>query len=295
MPVYCESGRRPATKEAGNKSPEAVPNLLINLGFAIWVSVCAAAPEFIWQGLLELLHHFSRQTAYSIVLIGLILTVFVEPLLERARDGRWRPEHRSKRSLLFTAPIAFIFGVAAVGLHECMTAYLGTADPTLHGQQDGTDKAAGLIMEWACIPLAVTMAWFSARLHGWVPYVAGVCAAIWVVAAGLYFDWPMPGIVITSIPCILLIPLGQVYVALNWNEVTFRNLALGLAGVSAAWLGLTLVVQAALPFAGFAENYLYGPGEVAENIRFYLGWALGLTLAPNPVPARRSELPIFRR
>jgi hypothetical protein len=185
--------------------------------------------------------------------------------------------------------------VAAVGLHECMTAYLGPADLAADGQQVGTVKAAGLIMEWACIPLAVTVAWFSARLKGWVPYTAGACAAIWVVGAGWYFDWPLPGIVITSIPCILLIPLGQAYVALNWNEVTFRNLAIGVAGVSAIWLALTLLVEAALPLAGIDDVYLYAPGDLGENFRFYLGWALGLSLAPNPVPGKVNEMPRFNR
>ena len=58
---------------------------LAYLAFAVWVSVCAAAPEFIWQGLLALLGHFSRENVYSIVLIGLILTVFVEPILAPRR------------------------------------------------------------------------------------------------------------------------------------------------------------------------------------------------------------------
>jgi hypothetical protein len=164
----------PCEKRAYSKSHEAVSiaKLLISLGFAIWVSVCAAAPEFIWQGLLQLLHHFSRQTAYSIVLIGLILTVFIKPILARARDGQWRPQHRSTQSLLFTAPIAFISGVAAVGLHECMTAYLGAPGAAPRLQREATARGAHLILEWACIPLAVTIAWFSAPerrdpLPGW--------------------------------------------------------------------------------------------------------------------------------
>jgi hypothetical protein len=65
--------------------PVSAIKLFTYLGFATWVSVCAAAPEFIWQGSLVLFGHFSLQTVWSIALIGLILTVFVESILERAR------------------------------------------------------------------------------------------------------------------------------------------------------------------------------------------------------------------
>ena len=285
----------PCEKRAYSKSHEAVSvaNLFISLGFAIWVSVCAAAPEFIWQGMLELLHHFSRQTAYSIVLIGLILTVFVEPILAWARDGQWQPQHRSTQSLLFTAPIAFVFGLAAVGLHECMTAYLGAPGDDPAPRREAMARGANLILEWACIPLAVTMAWFSARLRGGIPYLAGACAAVWVIGAGLFYNWPLPGIAITSIPCIALIPMGQAYVARHWDEHTFRNLAIGLAAFSVFWLAMTSLVQAAMAKIGIAEIYFYAPGDLSENFRFYLGWAVGLTLAPNPVSTKANETSRF--
>jgi hypothetical protein len=262
--------------------------LFTYLGFAVWVSVCAAAPEFIWQGLLELIGHFSLETALSIVLVGLILAVFIEPILVRARVGRWHPEHRSKRSLLFTAPIAFVFGVVAVGLHECMTAYLGAAGEGHGAGREGMIRAAGLILEWACIPLAVTMAWFGARLDGRGKYVAAAVAAVWVVAAGLLYGWPAPGIYMTFIPCLALIPMGQIYVLRGWHENTFQNLAIGLAGGTGLFLLATLVLQSALPWLGFAEVRLYAPGDFGESFRFYLGWALGLALAPNPVSTRLS-------
>ena len=63
------------------------------LAFAIWVAVCAAAPELIWQGLLLIAHHFTLLNLYAIILIGLILAFFVEPLMERIRNRRWELEH----------------------------------------------------------------------------------------------------------------------------------------------------------------------------------------------------------
>jgi hypothetical protein len=281
----------PCDKKVYSNSREAVSvaKLLISLAVSIWVSVCAASPEFIWQGLQELLHHFSRQTAYSIILIGLILTVFVEPILERAREGRWQLKHPSTRNLLFTMPIAFIFGVAAVGLHESMIAYLAPPHSDPGVQQEGMIRAVSLILEWACIPLAVTMAWFSARTNGWLRYLAGGAAAVWVVGAGWYYDWPVREIFVTSIPCVALIPLGQTYVARRWDENTFRNLAVGLSALSVLWLAITLLVQAALPAMGIAGGFLYESGDVSEYLRFYLGWALGLALAPNPVRTTVDE------
>ena len=269
----------------------SVSRFLTYLGFAVWVSVCAAAPEFIWQGLLALAGHFSWQNVYAIVLIGLILTVFVEPILERAREGRWTPEHRNTRSLLFTAPIAFTFGVVAVGLHECMTAYLGSG----HGEaNEGVAKAVRLILEWASIPLAVTLAWFAARLEGKLPMIAAAVASIWIVGMGWVFKWGLHDIVMTAIPCIALVPLGQHYIRRNWHEDTFRNLAFGLAGVTGAWLLLTLLFETLFPTTNLPGYSFTDPTELADDFRFYLGWAIGLVLAPNPVPLddhRRGALP----
>jgi len=261
----------------------SVSRFLTYAGFAAWVSVCAAAPEFIWQGLLLLISHFTLQHAYPIFLIGLILTVFVEPLLERARDGRWTPEHRNRRSLLFTAPIALIFGMVAVGLHESMLAYLADGHPQ---SPEGIRKAVALILEWASIPLAVTLAWFGARLNGWLPAVVAIAAAVWIVSMVLLFAWPLHDVLITAIPCITIIPLGQRYIRQNWQEHTFRNLAIGLAGFTAAWQLLTLLIGVALRMMGTTDYSLYSSGGFWEDFRFYLGWAIGLALAPNPVPVQ---------
>lgn len=56
--------------------------------FALWVAVCAAAPEFLWQGLFSLFGYFSFTDAAAALLIGAILAFFVEPVLERLRSRR---------------------------------------------------------------------------------------------------------------------------------------------------------------------------------------------------------------
>jgi hypothetical protein len=54
------------------------------LALALWIAICAAAPESIWQGRWIVAAHLSRADLLS-VLIGLVLAFFVEPLMERAR------------------------------------------------------------------------------------------------------------------------------------------------------------------------------------------------------------------
>ena len=262
----------------------SVSRPLTYLGFAAWVSVCAAAPEFIWQGLMLLLGHFSLQNVYSIILIGLILTVFVEPILERARDGRWTSEHRNTRSLLLTAPIAFTFGLVAVGLHECMTAFLGSNPAVPGSHEDGVVRGVNLILEWALIPAAVTLAWFGGRLRPPLRIMAAFCAGLWVVGVSWIYDWPIRDIVMTSTPSLVLIVIGQRYVAREWNEKTFCNLGIRLLAFISAWMALTLLLQAGLRLTGIVNLDIYEFSYIGDDIRFYLGWAIGLAIAPNPLP-----------
>jgi hypothetical protein len=257
----------------------SVSRPLTYLGFAFWVSVCAAAPEFIWQGLVLLTGHFTRQNVYAIFLLGLILTVFVEPILERAKEGKWRPEHGHARSLLLTAPLAFVFGLVAVGLHECMTAFLA-AD----GHEPAIGRGVSLILEWAWIPLAVNLAWFSARYEGFVRYLVGALALLWIVGIGWLYNWPARDIVMTLLPCLVLIPLGQRFVARDWNDNTFLHLAWAMAGFIAVWLAATLGLQAVLTKAGVTGFQCYQPGDLGSDLRFFLGWAIGLVIAPSPAP-----------
>ena len=81
--------------------------------FALWVAVCAAAPEFLWQGLFSLFGHFSLTDAAAALLIGAILAFFVEPVLERLRGFGDALAHAEK-SPAFAACEALSFAVVAV-------------------------------------------------------------------------------------------------------------------------------------------------------------------------------------
>jgi len=99
-----------------------------HLAFAAWVSICAAAPEFIWQGLFLLGAHISWLNLYSVILIGPILAFFVEPIMQRIRSRRWDVDDNAGHGVLPSVILALAFGVAAVALHECLNAYVGGSD-----------------------------------------------------------------------------------------------------------------------------------------------------------------------
>jgi hypothetical protein len=58
--------------------------------FALWVSICAATPESIWEGPIALTGHCSK--VYSVIFIATLLAFFVEPIMERIKNGSWELE-----------------------------------------------------------------------------------------------------------------------------------------------------------------------------------------------------------
>jgi hypothetical protein len=254
------------------------------LVFAFWVSVCAAAPEFIWRGLVALAGHLAWRDVYSAILIAMLLGFFVEPIMERLRTRRWKLEHRNATTSIYTAAIALVFGVAAVSVHEAMNAYLGGAEAPDHEKQANLVAAIEQVQEWALIPFAVTLAWFGARAGGWVAVLAGILAGAWVVAVGLRYEWAWREIGTTSIPCFAIIALGTGFVVMRWDDETFLHLAVLTAAVAASWFVLAWLAESGASLLGAPDFHIYSWDRFWEDFRFYLGWSLGLAVAPNPVP-----------
>jgi hypothetical protein len=252
--------------------------------FAFWVSVCAAAPEFIWRGLVALAGHLALRDVYSAILIAMLLGFFVEPIMERLRTGSWKLEHRNARTSIYRATISLAFGVAAVSVHEAMNAYLGGAQAADHEKQANLVAAMEQVREWALIPFAVTVAWFSARAGRRVAFLAAILGGVWVVAVGLHYAWAWRDIVTTSTPCFAIIALGTRFVAKRWDDETFLHLALLTAIVAACWLVLAWLAESGAWLLGAPDFHIYGWERFWEDFRFYLGWSLGLAVAPNPVP-----------
>jgi len=244
---------------------------------ALWVSICAAAPEFLWQGMRLAAGHLSRADVLGALLIGIVLAFFVEPLMERGRHLLTRSGHRQhavQRTYdgLFTAGLSLAFAFASVCLHEAMTAFVSDRG---HAAEDA-GLVAGVILtvSWALVPFAVTLAWLGAEVRGIAVALGGIAAASPFVA-GWLFEWPLDSVIATALPCLAILALG--YRALAWHR-----LARYVAGVAVVWLLLALLFDAALPRLGLERFLLYDAANFWIDVRFYLGWALGLVLAPLP-------------
>ncbi len=258
--------------------------------FALWVSICAAAPEIIWEGFIAMSGHFGRVEIYSILFVAALLAFFVEPILERIKRGRWGLEHQDAKDLLYAAVISLVFGVAAVCVHEAMNAYLGGE----HAAAAGHDKEARLVRameqvrEWASIPFVVTVAWLVAPARRRIAFLAAALACVWIVAIGVFHEWDWRVIVTTAVPGCAIAVLGCMFVSGRWNDRIFLALAGLTASVAGGWFVLAWLVQSCAGLFGIADFHLYTWAGFLVDFRFFLGWALGLAVAPNPVTAGPS-------
>ena len=264
------------------------------LTFAAWVSVCTAAPEFIWRGMRVALGHVGPADLYSALLIGLILAFFIEPMLERLRGlaaGHDAPSPKAARPILFDAALGLAFALTAVCLHEAMTALLAKGHRGVHaGGGTGLDVGLSLTLAWALVPFATTLAWLCAA-RPWLAWIIGLLAAWSAAAAGELFDWSRLDIVTTTIPCLPILVLGMREMRrAAGSENPMRRCLRVVAVVATIWLGLSLAIDTALDAAHLKRYSLYSPTAFWVDARFYLGWVLGLLLAPEP-PAPNAASP----
>ncbi len=261
------------------------------LAFAVWVAVCAAAPELIWQGSLLVVHHFTLLNLYAIVLIGLILAFFVEPILERVRNRRWELEHENSQSLIFSAAFAFALGAAAVALHEGLNAYLGAGESVPDARRESLVQAFDVILQWAFIPFAVTLAWFAAR-PGWTAaWIAGAIALTWSIAVGWLYAWSTRDIMMVAIPVLMVMVLGFNYVVGEWTHHTFRQLAIGTALLFAGFMLCALAVQGLLWLSECgAGTFTRWPSSSRTSVSTPAG-----PLASQSRPIRSPDLPLRDR
>jgi hypothetical protein len=262
------------------------------LAAALWIAISCAAPEFIWQGLRIALAHPSWTELLSALLIGLILAFFVEPIMERIRDlvrpSKHEPgDDEAPRHALFTTVLSLAFALASVCLHDAITAFVsGRADG--HSGADAA-LAAGISLatEWAFVPFAVTLAWLSVW-HRWLRVPMGIFGATSSLLALWLFGWQLQSVVTTSIPCLTILGLGYRRTLQEPGEHGFTRYAGLVALVATVWFVAALLFDAALTFYGADHLTLYDATDFWTDVRFYIGWVLGLVLAPWPYhrPAR---------
>jgi hypothetical protein len=249
--------------------------------FALWVAVCAAAPEFLWQGLLSLFSHFSLTDAAAALLIGAILAFFVEPVLERLRSLDAHHE-REPKTPAFAACVALSFAVVAVCVHEAITVYVAAS----HANEQARENlvtAVSLALQWAVTPFFVALAWIAARESKWLAWTAAGVAVIAGLVIGLLFGWQPRVLATSAIPSICILVAGCLIVREQWNEATFRRCARATAVIALTWLVVTGVLQLLLWIANVQAFRIYESAEFWSDLRFYFGWVIGLFVAPPPV------------
>jgi hypothetical protein len=257
--------------------------------FTLWVSVCSFAPELIWQGFVLLQGHFGYAQAASALFIGVLFAFFVEPLMERVKAARWRLPHEEGRGVLLGALVSVGFGFFVVCLHEAIAAYVGTAHG---GDAEKLERLSGAVdqaLQWASIPAAVTAAWFVAGTWPRLAVPATVLTCVWIVAAGILYEWGWQVVTTSAIPCCLLAVLGTRRVLRRWDRETIPALARLAAMITFGWLILAWVADAIIIRLGGPSLDFYSTEAAGDDLRFYIGWCLGLFVAPNPVPDREAS------
>jgi hypothetical protein len=129
------------------------------------------------------------------------------------------------------------------------------------------------------------LAWQSVRLR-WLAVPTGIIALASPAIAGWLFGWSTKTILDTIIPCAIVLALGYRAVAKPPADRAFARCARIVAVVSVVWIGAALVIDAVLGsfhLGSFHLNpfKLYSASDVFADMRFYLGWTLGLLLAPH--------------
>ncbi len=269
--------------------PQAAVPVLWALISALWIGIASAAPELIWQGMKIALARPTWADLVSAVLIGLILTFFIEPVMERARDLLNRPslprafDGRSHRAL-FGAILSFVFAIVSVGLHDAMIALISNQGFQYNGNS-GLTVGIRVTAEWAFVPVAIALAWHAAgdrRLA--VPL--GIFAAASPVVAAWLFAWPVATVITTAVPCLAILGLGYGQMRREPEQEAFARSAFRLLIVAAIWLPVALLIDR----LGAYRGQFYGLTDFLVDARFYIGWAIGLALVPAPVDARsRAE------
>jgi len=251
---------------------------------ALWIAICAAAPEFIWQGLLAAVGHFTWLDLLSGLLLGLMLAFFVEPLMRQTGDLLGPPSHRAAReprNPLFTACLSLAFALVSVCVHDAMTAFVSARGAEHAGASSGLAAAITLTTAWSLVPFTITLAWLSVRSR-WLGVPMGIIGGASAGIAGWLFSWSGQEVISTTIPCLLILGLGYRRMTTEPKQHAFARCARSVALIAASWLTIALLLDTLLGIYSLDQFRLYTAADFWVDARFYVGWTLGLVLAPSP-------------
>jgi hypothetical protein len=260
--------------------------------FAMWISICSAAPELLWRGVTVTIAHGGHVEWLSALLFGLMSVFFIEPVLHRGRsllEGHGSGgEDLEPWSPLFRFLVGFAFGVASMFIHEAFGAYLN-ADETGSEAEAGARTAIQVTISWAVVPFMIALAWQSTRPL-WIGAPLGLAAALSSAFAGWWFEWTVYGIATTAIPCLLIQGLGYLRLSTNNGRLDFARLAPVVLAVAAAWIVLSSIFDFVMGARGSPLARIYAWDDVFVDARFYFGWCLGLLLVPSAGQPAHEEM-----
>ena len=251
---------------------------------AFWVAICAAAPEFIWQGMRLALNHVSQTDVLAALLIGLVLAFFVEPLMERLWHLLSQSPHQHddrQRDALFIAGLSLAFALVSICLHDAMTALISDGGTEHATGFAGLGLVLALTTAWAIVPFTITLAWLSARVR-WIAVPIGITAASSSCIAGWAFAWSVQAIATTMVPCLAILVLGYRRIAHAPPERILARATSSVASVAVIWLLFAQLLDLTLGLFRLERFALYDSVGFWVDVRFYAGWMLGLVLAPSP-------------
>jgi hypothetical protein len=199
----------------------------------------------------------------------------MERLRSLPREGAGR---REPGTALFTAALSLVFALASIGLHDAMTAFVSAHESAAHG---GFADAIALTLAWAIVPFAVTLAWLC-RPITWLAIPVGVVGAVSSGIAGCLFAWSPRAVVTTAIPSLVILGLGYRQAGGSPKQHGFIPHACHVVWVAAAWLAAASLLDLVLGVFGLDQFKLYNRPGFWVDVKFYLGWSLGLLLSPSP-------------
>jgi hypothetical protein len=269
------------TSSSGERDVAALSGGASAVTVSLWIAICAAAPEIIWQGFRLTYAQLSWTELGAALLTGMILAFFVEPLMQTIREVlervQHRPVHHRSNNVLFAASLALAFAMASVFLHSAMIAFISRGEGGGAHEESALVAGLGLTAAWAIGPFTITLAWLGqGRRTLAVPL--GILAVLSPLLAGWLFSWDAISVISTAIPALAILGLGY------WQggSLRLRHHAGMVLWVAVVWLLAALIVDESLRLLGLARFDLYDPPSFWVDARFYVGWALGLLLAPPP-------------
>ncbi|NEU13986.1 hypothetical protein G3T14_17890 [Methylobacterium sp. BTF04] len=246
---------------------------------SVWVGICAAVPEIIWQGGKLLLDHGEiEEFLISALLVGMMLAFFVEPLTERIKARSWSAHHHAQGWTFVTILVAILFGMVTVCIHQCIDTLLHNKSTSSLQETTGLHEAIRIVVQWAFIPTIFTIVWFiglkNRRLGNLLIFFASILV---MLVTKLGFQWHIynaaSSTIVGALASLLVINFA------SWGRFFYASGNYHLSISAGFCFGLcTLIIM-------FINYYVikidYDGLDYGEDARFYLGWALGLSFLPD--------------